>query len=78
MLCPQGSNLISRPLSSKRCHCLSIPYATQASYSELEITADHWTFSDQIVEMTDQISHATPQSLILCPSNVRPKHEPYF
>ena len=47
-------------------------------YTELEITAGHWTFSDQIVEMTDQIPHATPQSLILCPSNVRPKHERYF
>ena len=48
------------------------------SHTELEITAGHRTFSDQIVEMTDQIPHATPQSLILCPSNVRPKHEPYF
>ena len=27
---------------------------------ELEITAGHWTFSDQIIEMTDQIPHATP------------------
>ena len=47
------------------------------SIAELEITAGHRTFSDQIVEMTDQIPHATPQSLILCPSNVQPKHEPY-
>ena len=30
------------------------------SLSELEITAGHRTFSDQIVEMTDQIPHATP------------------
>ena len=46
--------------------------------TELEITAGHRIFSDQIVEMTDQIPHATPQSLILCPSNVQLKHEPYF
>ena len=47
-------------------------------HAELEITAGHRTFSDHIVEMTNQIPHATPQSLVLCPSNVRPKHEPYF
>ena len=28
--------------------------------TELEITAGHQTFSDQVVEMTDQIPHATP------------------
>ena len=47
-------------------------------YPELEITAGHRIFSDQIIEMTDQIPHATPQSLTLCPSNVQLKHEPYF
>ena len=38
--------------------------------AELETTAGHRTFSNQIVEMINQILHATPQSFILCPSNV--------
>ena len=54
------------------------PKLLDTPHSELEITAGHQTFSGQIVKMTNQIPHATPQSLILCPSNVRPKHEPYF
>ena len=29
-------------------------------HAELEITAGHRIFSDQIVEITDQIPHATP------------------
>ena len=39
---------------------MNVIFPHQDIMAELEITAGHRTFSDQIVEMTDQISHATP------------------
>ena len=48
-----GSEKIQRRQCLQNCMC-------RCTCTEVEITAGHRTFSDQIVEMTDQIPHATP------------------